>query len=365
MAAVDLEPIGFEAIEGFDRDDLGEAFAVCHRSATLLVAEAPAQRPALAPAPALVAAARAALESGAETDSRAFFTRWLRPYRLPRPGFVTAYYEAEVEARLSPEPGFEVAVLARPADLVTLNDAPLRGRGGAPLTSARRRADGGLEPYPDRRAIEDDPAFDQRLPLAYVRDRVELFLMQVQGSARLRLADGRALDLTYDGRNGHPYTSIGRRMIERGLMAEDAMSLGALKQTLRDLGQGPGAPGRLLMQENGSYVFFRIDASPQRALGPIGGEGCALTPFRSIAVDRSIWSYGLPFWIAARVPWRGENETKLERLMIAQDTGSAILGPARADLFFGGGAAAGELAGRVRHAADFTVLLPLAAGGAS
>jgi membrane-bound lytic murein transglycosylase A len=114
------------------------------------------------------------------------------------------------------------------------------------------------------------------------------------------------------------------------------------------------------MHENLSYVFFRIDDSDDRRRGPIGGEGCALTPLRSIAVDRSIWSYGLPFWIATRVPWESEAETGFQRLMIAQDTGSAILGAARADLFFGAGDLAGARAGRVRHDADFTVLLPRA-----
>ena len=116
--------------------------------------------------------------------------------------------------------------------------------------------------------------------------------MQVQGSARLRVPDGSAASLTYDGRNGHPYKSIGRLLIARGLVPERRMSLETLKNTLRKLGLGPGEPGRLLMQENKSYVFFRIDNSAARAEGPIGGQGCALTPGRSIAVDRGLWSYG-------------------------------------------------------------------------
>jgi membrane-bound lytic murein transglycosylase A len=361
---LELEPVSFDAIEGFTRDDLSEALAVFRRSAQRIALDAPEQRSACAPGQGLLAASRAALAPTASEDAAAFFKRWFRPWRLKRAGFVTAYYEAEVEARLAPRPGFDVPVLARPADLVTLNEAPLPGASGEALTGARRRADGRLEPYPDRGTIEDDPDYDRGIPLAYVRDRVELFLMQVQGSARLRLADGGALTLTYDGRNGHPYTSIGRLMIERGLVAPEEMSLETLKAKLRAMGSGPGAPGHRLMQENRSYVFFRIDASKERRLGPIGGQGCALTPFRSIAVDRSIWSYGLPFWIAAQIPWRQEGETRLERLMIAQDTGSAILGPARADLFFGAGEEAGRVAGSVRHGADFIVLLPSPGGGA-
>ncbi|ULO25513.1 MltA domain-containing protein [Methylocystis sp. SB2] len=273
-------------------------------------------------------------------------------------GFVTAYYEVEVDARLSPEPGFTTPVLSRPRDLVTLNDSPLSLPTGETLTSARIQADGALVPYPDRRSIEEEGAAPSAHPLAYVRDPVELFLIQVQGSARLRLPGGGVMTLTYAGRNGWPYTSVGRLMIERGLVTKAEMSLDLMKETLRRLGAGPGEAGRRLMQENRSYVFFEIDASERRRIGPIGGQGAPLTPFRSIAVDRSIWCYGLPFWIEARIPWQGELETPFRRLMIAQDTGSAIIGPARADLFFGAGEAAGRRAGDIRHAAEMIVLLP-------
>ncbi|MDJ0449800.1 MltA domain-containing protein [Methylocystis sp. JR02] len=352
----DLEPVAFDAIAGFGEDDLDAAFPVFRRSAERILDAAPEQRPACPPPPELIAAARAALE-GPESGA-AFFRRWFEPFRLAKKGFVTAYYEPEVEVRRAPEPGFETPALARPSDLVTLNDAPLSPASGEALTSARRLRDGSLIPYPPRREIEEEGAATGSVPLAYVADPVELFLIQVQGSARLRFPDGTTLALTYDGRNGWPYTSVGRLMIERGLMPEGAMSLEGLKAALRDMGVGPGQPGRRLMQENRSYVFFRIDESNDRALGPIGGEGAALTPLRSIAVDRSIWCYGLPFWIAADVPWESEAPTHFARLMIAQDTGSAILGAARADLFFGSGARAGALAGRVRHEADFHVFLP-------
>lgn len=356
------EPVSFEAIPGFERDDLDEAFAVFKRTAARIVAGAQEQRPACAPTQGLINAARAALDGplvGAD-----FFRHWFQAYRLPDEGFVTAYYEPEVEARRALEPGFETPALSRPPDLVTLNDAPLLGTSGETLTSARRSKDGDLVPYPTRRAIEEAGVGPGAAPLAWLADAVELFLIQVQGSARLRFPDGSTAALTYDGRNGWPYTSIGRLMIERGLVAPGEMSLERLKAELRSMGAASGQPGRRLMQENHSYVFFRIDDSADRRLGPIGGAGCALTPLRSIAVDRSIWRYGLPFWIATRVPWEGEAETDFGRLMIAQDTGSAILGTARADLFFGAGPRAGSLAGRVRHRADFTVLLPREDGAA-
>jgi membrane-bound lytic murein transglycosylase A len=347
-----------EARPGFGGEDFGEAYAVFHRSAARLLAGGPSQRPAVPASEGLIAVCRAAAELGAkipECAAREFFLRNFRLRRIAAPGFVTAYFEPEVEARLAPEPDFSVPVLARPADLVTLNDEPLRGHDGAPLAAARRAADGSLQPYPTRHEIEDDPAGVPSRAIAYVRDRVELFLMQVQGSARLRLPGGERLALTYDGRNGHSYTSVGKLLIERGLVPASDMSLAELKRVLRAIGPEEGSR---LMHENRSYVFFRADSSTERQSGPVGGSGCALTPFRSIAVDRSIWSYGLPFWIETCAPWGRADDTRLERLMIAQDTGSAIVGPARLDLFYGSGEAAGALAGSVRHSADVFVLWP-------
>lgn len=365
MASVDLDPVGFDSIDAIFRDDLREAFRVFRRSAEIILSAAPPLRSALPADAALARVCRIAAGMDAATLAQDaaldFFAANFRPFRPRGPGFVTAYYEPVIEAREAPEAGFRTPVPARPADLVTLNETPIRGEAGEALTSARRRADGGLEPYPDRRALEEGAP--ELRPIAYVRDRVELFLIQVQGSARLRFPDGRDLPLTYDGRNGRPYTSIGRLLIERGLVPQNEMSLERLKTEIRALGQEDGAPGARLMQENRSYVFFRADSSAERRFGPIGGEGCALTPLRSIAVDRSLWSYGLPFFITATLPWRSAAAEPFARLMIAQDTGSAILGPARADLFFGAGDEAGALAGLVRHNADFTVLLPRGAVG--
>ena len=350
------ETVDFADIPGFERDDLAEAFAAFRRSAEAIVSNAALLRPARPAFLGLEEISRAALEE--RGDAAAFFKRWFQPFRLQRTGLLTGYYEVEVEARREAEPGFTTPVLARPADLVTLNDAPLIVESGPPLYAARRRSDGALEPYPARQEIEEGPWQSPSPPLAYLADSVELFLIQVQGSARLKFPDGTSAALTYDGRNGHPYTSVGRLLIERGLVEPEAMSLSALKAALRAMGSAPGEAGRRLMQENESYVFFRLDDSPERRLGPIGGAGLALSPLRSIAVDRSIWCYGLPFWIEAEIPWRRSQPESFARLMIAQDTGSAILGEARADLYFGSGEKAGALAGGIRHDARFFALLP-------
>ena len=143
-------------------------------------------------------------------------------------------------------------------------------------------------------------------------------------------------------------------LIEAGEIPEQEMSLKRLKAWLRAAGLGEGGRGLALMRRNRSFVFFRLVEDFDPALGPVAGAGVPLTPLRSIAVDRALWTYGLPFFVEADLP-----EGPFRRLLIAQDTGSAIVGPARADIFFGGGEAAGDRAGAIRHPGQMTVFLPI------
>jgi membrane-bound lytic murein transglycosylase A len=207
-------------------------------------------------------------------------------------------------------------------------------------------------------AIERGALGDRLFPLVWLRDKVETFFIHVQGSARVKLRDGSELRLTYAGRNGHPYTSIGRVLIEQEKIPPEEAGMAGLKQWIRAKGQNPGEPGEALMLRNKSYIFFSASDVLHRQEGPIGGQGISLAPLRSMAVDRGIWAYGLPMWIEAEIPWRCSSVEKFRRLLIAQDTGSAIVGSARGDLFFGSGDGAGALAGALRHPAAFTVLLP-------
>ena len=330
-------------------------------SARALAAGQAEGRAARAPSAALKAAAGAALGSGvgSEGQARAFFERWFRPWRIvpeaDSDGFLTGYYEPVVEASRVETAAYGWPLLARPADLVAFApaDAPQDFPDG--VTGARRRADESLVPYDDRETIERAG----RDPVVWVRDAVEAFLIQVQGSAQLVFPDGGRARLAYDGRNGLPYASIGRILIETGAIPEPAMSLASLKAWLRGAGLGEGEAGLKLMRRNRSFVFFRLVPDFDPASGPVAGAGVPLTPLRSIAVDRTLWSYGLPFWIEADLPWAGDAPTPFRRLMIAQDTGSAIVGPARADLFFGAGEAAGARAGAIRHRGALTVLMPI------
>ncbi len=318
-----MQPVGFDRLAGFTEDDALAAFRVFRALAEPMLAGAPPLRAALPASPELHAVARAALEAEAQDTeaARAFFAQHFEPRHIGR-GFLTGYYEPWVEGALSPSPAFSAPLLARPGDLGS--------------------------PYPVRAEIEAS----MRDSVIWLKDAVETFLIQVQGSARARLPDGSWRRLIYDGRNGRPYTSIGRLLIEAGEIAEVEMSLARLKAWLR----ADPERGRALMRRNESFVFFRL--APDAGEGPIGGAGRPLTPLRSLAVDRTLWCYGLPFFPVARLPWRGETPELFAKVMIAEDTGTAIVGPGRADLFFGGGDEAGARAGAIRHEAEMFVLWP-------
>ena len=337
-------------------DDFAAALRAFQATARAIVAEAPALRAAKPPSPGLRRAAQAslALDPNDSGVARMFFAAQFEPRLVDAPGFLTGYYEPVVNGSSTESARFREPILARPKDLVSF--APGEGPPGLDpaLAGARRRADGGLEPYPDRAEIESV----RRDPIVWLEDCVEAFLIHVQGSARVKRTDGRELRLVYDGRNGQPYTSIGRQIIESGEIAAGDMSLPRLKSWLRANGLAPGERGRELMRRNRSYIFFRLATVGDPEQGPIGGAGIALTTLRSIAVDRQLWSYGLPFWLEADLPWREDRLEPFHRLMIAQDTGTAIVGPARFDLFFGSGDAAGVRAGAIRHACRAWALEP-------
>ncbi|MEA2856064.1 MAG: rane-bound lytic murein transglycosylase [Methylobacteriaceae bacterium] len=356
-----LQPLDFVDLPGFAEDDLGEAFATFRRSAAALADRSTPLRVGLPPNAALIAAAEAAtrLADVSAAAARAFFTAHFRPHRIGSGlAFFTGYFEPVVDGALTQSAEFTAPILSRPADLVTLPaNNPLASPDG-PLQSALRAPDGSLTPCPDRAAIEAGVLAGRANPIVWLRDPVQVFIIHVQGSARVRLPDGRMLRLSYAGRNGWPYTSIGRILVEQTHIPAAEMSLARLKDWIRENGQEVGQAGRALMQRNRSYIFFQAQEIAGDVAGPTGAQGVSLTPWRSVAVDRSLWSYGLPFWIDAELPWHQPTPTPFRRLMIAQDTGSAIVGAKRADIYVGSGEEAGRIAGGFRHHGEMIVLLP-------
>lgn len=353
-----LEPTSFDLLEGWTQDDHHAAFKTFFKSAVALVETRADLRPARPTPSSFRLFAERALKD-IDIDPRLFFETRFTPFFVrPRQGrgFLTGYYEPEVSGSLTQSSAFSVPVLGRPHDLVSfLSDQAPAEFASLSLSAARQTATG-LEPYFDRAAIEDGALQDQSLVLLYLPDYVELFFAQVQGSARVRLPDGRIKRLTYAGRNGHPYTTIARVIRDEGHMPLEDINLGSLKAWLR----ANPKDAKRIMRLNRSYIFFSLSEDLLDGDGPIGAASLPLSAGRSIAIDRHQWCYGLPFYIRAELPDENGDPVDFSRLMVAQDTGSAILGAARADLFMGSGERAGHHAGLIRHPGDFVVLLPKA-----
>lgn len=352
------EALSPAAIPGWAQDDHSKAFAIFAQGC---MADPPLRQgvplPQRLTAVCDKAKALAATGPVGGEPARTFFEQNFSFWRI-RPetgetGFTTGYFEPEFEGSLTRSDAFPTPLYDRPKDLATrFSDDDWPGLDKA-LSAARRTAKG-FEPFPDRTAIETGALDGQGLEILWLRDPVDRFVLQVQGSGRVRLPDGSVTRLTYSGRNGHPYTSLGRVLSQRENIPPEQMTMDRLIARLK----ADAGFARDLIRLNKSFVFFaRRDDLPAES-GPIGGAGLPLTPMRSIAVDRTAWPYGVPVWIDTTLPDGVGGDEHLARLMIAQDTGSAILGPARMDLFVGSGAAAGHRAGLIRHPVAFTVLWP-------
>jgi membrane-bound lytic murein transglycosylase A len=353
-------PAKFDELPGWPRDDHAAAFRTflksCDRVTTLAERGTPAGRAAPGPGLLLACSEASALSSRklASGEARAFFERFFEPHRLrhARPqGLLTGYYEPVLEGSRVATERFKVPVYRRPPDLVNAVDETMRGTTGGKFTHLRRNGDK-LEPYPTRAAIEQGALAGKGLELVHLADPVDTFFMHIQGSGRIKLTDGTSIRIGYDGKNGHPYTSIGRYLIDKGLLAADRISLDSLAKWLRaDLKRG-----REVMWQNASFVFFRELEGAAGA--PNGALGIPLTAGRSLAVDASIHALGTPVYVSAPTLKHASKGSPFARLMIAQDVGSAITGPVRGDIYFGSGNTAGKLAGVTKHAGNFFVLLP-------
>jgi len=321
-------PVGWSDLPGWNGDTLEHAWPAMLRSC---------QRPAQAWTALCADLPRDAPRS--DREARAWLVKHLQPYRVESlqgdaGGLITGYYEPVIEARRRPTDAYRVALYSPPADLAT------------------RR------PYWTRKQLDSDPAAQAALrgrEIAYVADPLDALVLQIQGSGRLRVTepDGRLRDvrLAYAGHNDHSYQSVGRWLIERGELPAGQASWPAIKDWAR---RNPSRV-RELLWANPRYVFFREEPLPDPAVGPRGAQGVPLTPGRSIAVDPRSVPYGTPVWIDTTEPL---TRTPLQRLVLAQDTGSAIVGAVRADYFWGWGIEAAEQAGRMRQPLRMWVLWP-------
>ncbi|MEM1428920.1 MAG: murein transglycosylase A [Pseudomonadota bacterium] len=283
---------------------------------TLAALESPAWQ-ALSDAAARVEVSRA----------RAFFEHWFEPTLIgdPSDALITGYFEPELRASRIRTTRYPVPLYAPPAEL-----------------SASDR-------WASRAEIEDQNLLAGRgLEIAWVESELDRFFLQVQGSGRLRFAEGGDLRLGYDGKNGHPYRSVGKELVRRGVVPESEITADDIRRVYT---ADPEA-GRRLLQHNPSFVFFRVLPNLSPDEGPLGTLGHPVTAGRTLAVDPEFIPLGAPVWVET------DGARPMRRLLVAQDTGSAITGPQRADVFIGTGDAAGGIAGAMRDPGRIITLLP-------
>lgn len=305
---------------------------------------------------------REACDDAAEADddsaqrAREFFETAFVPYRVTQGsgvGLFTGYFEPELKGSRTQHGPYQTPLYGLPPDLVTVDLGLFRDTfKGQRL--AGRVTNGRLVPYPARADIVARGLNAQ--PLFYVDDPVDAFFLQIQGSGRVALDDGSIVRAAFAGQNGQPYTAIGAVLIERGEYTREQVSL----QSIRSWMTAHPGEAQALMNANASYVFFSEQPIGDPRAGANGSEGVALTPEASLAVDTGIHALGVPAWLETTVPDAdpARPDRGFDRLLIMQDTGGAIRGPIRGDVYWGYGPAAASVAGRMRSEGRLTVLLP-------
>ncbi len=261
-------------------------------------------------------------------NARAFFELFFRPVLIEdgAPALFTGYFEPELDGSTRRSARYRYPVYAMPPE----------ARVSRPWFTRRDILQGGVMTGRD-------------LEIAWVDDPVELFFLQIQGSGRINLSSGRTIRVGYSGSNGHEYRSIGQELVRRGTYAPNEVSADVIKNWVR---RNP-LEGEELLFHNPSYVFFREVSEVPAELGPLGAMNRSITTMRTVAVDPAFVPLGAPVWIEK------DGKNPLRRLMVAQDTGSAIKGAQRADVFFGTGDRAGRAAGRLRDPGRLMVLMPI------
>lgn len=353
-----LRALPFSALPGWTDDRHDEALAAWRRSCARLAKRPPGASLGGGGIAGTVGDWQAVCQAASRVRpgaARAFFETRFKPHLATAPGqpdgLFTGYFEAELRGSRRRQGAYRIPLYARPPDLVTVDLGRFRDTWKGRRTAGRVTG-GRLVPYESRAAIDGGALGGRGLELAWVDDPVDAFFLHIQGSGRVRLDDGGTIRVGYAGHNGHPYVAIGRELIAAGEIPRDQVSM----QTIRAwLAANPARAGEM-MARNASYVFFRI----LKGGGPVGSEGSVLTPGRSLAVDRRHVPLGVPLWLDTTDP--RAPSVALRRLVVAQDTGGAIKGPVRGDLFWGFGAAAADAAGRMKERGRYYLLLPRKAG---
>jgi membrane-bound lytic murein transglycosylase A len=349
-----VDPIAFSALDGWADDDHGAAYVSFVNSCKAILKGTKAMRHTRPVYAGLFEVCLRASSSGSldRDHARKFFENNFKPVRITpnsdsEGGFFTGYYETEFNGSRFPSSEYNVPIYAKPSNLL-MPAKPGAGKIG------RRFGRKKVVPYYDRTEIEDGILAGRGLEICWVKNPVDAFFAQIQGSTRIKLDTGQTLRLNYDAHNGLPYTPVGKFLIQRGIVTKEDMSM----DKIREFMESKPDEGKDLRRKNRSFVFFR-EVTLADHEESIGAQGIPLTAGRSLAVDRTIHVYGTPVWVEAELPIDSEKpETRFRRLLIAQDTGSAIIGPARADIYFGAGEEIGHAAGRIKQHGKFVMLVP-------
>lgn len=346
-----LQPTKFSDLPAWTQDEPAQALIAFSKSCSRIVKAEPTKSFASDPAFGTYADWQTACKkipagSWDAANARNYFEANFTPVLATNSGIAeglfTGYFEASLRGSLTRTSQYQIPLRAKPSDLIMVDLGSFRDE----LKGQRiagRNVDGNLKPYETRGEIEDGklPPVQDKV-LLYVDSAVDAFFLQIQGSGIVTLPDGSTRRVGYDGQNGHPYYAIGKELIKRGHLTKENVSMQSIKTWIA----ANPAEGREIMRTNKSYVFFKFTED-----GPKGGEGTTLTPDRSLAIDRSLIPYGVPVYLATETP-------VYNRLMIAQDTGGAIRGAVRGDIFFGHGAEAEQLAGPMNSKGRYWFLLP-------
>lgn len=360
-ARIVYTPASFAALEGWQGDDPTAAFLAFGRSCEKFQAQ-PATRPvgpknlgiAVADWQPACAAAKTADPANA-AGLRKYFEDHFLPVAISLDrdpgGLFTGYYEPELKASLTCGGPYQTPIYRRPPDLVTV-DLGLFKAGLEGQDVVGRVRNGKLVPYDKRSSIYAGALAGRGLELACAADAKDVFFLEIQGSGRLLLEDGRVMQVGFDGKNGHPYVAIGGVLVRQGHMKKEDVTL----QSIRAWLTAHPEQAQAVLEANPSYVFFRRLSGKY----PVGALGVELTPGRSIAIDRSVVPLGAPVWLETALPPLGAavDGPSFQRLMVAQDTGGAIKGAVRADIFWGAGGEAEALAGAMKQRGRYFVLLP-------
>jgi membrane-bound lytic murein transglycosylase A len=354
-----LQPADFSDLPGWTTDTQADVLPALEKSCGRLRTMPESRTLGAGERTGTVAEWRALCAAAASTEpgaARHFFETWFEPYLATdngnSDGLFTGYYEAELRGAWTRKGRYRVPIYRPPDDLITVDLGLFRQEWkGQRLTG--RQVDGRLLPYPTRAEIDAGALAGKGLELMWVDDAVDAFFLNVQGSGRVVMENGDVIRLGFAGRNGHSYVAIGRELTRRGAISRERMSMQAIRAWLK---ANPGQAAEI-MALNPSFIFFRlIDGE-----GPIGAEGVPLTPGRSLAVDPTFVPLGLPIWLDTTDPLNPEQP--LRRLVVAQDTGAAIKGPVRGDLFWGFGETAAAKAGAMKQHGRYFLLLPRKAPG--